>query len=443
MLPVFACVSAPPAYPLVEGFWIRNYKVFRQIAIGSSFQQSVAMDFAEGMVLPYELTPLTLFAGDTGTGKSTIFDAFAFLADCINHGIDRAFVRRGGFESVYHFNGVGPISIGIAYRPCAEPRSLIYMLNIGCDARSLRPFVETELIVYRTRQADTQPRPVLFFQNGDKYNRLIQPWVGAQDTVLEKIKQIDSSHLGLSALAEFEDLPDIPLFKRYLDKFFVACYTSGNAVSLSPPKFKFMPAGNLAIDLGRVKNKHPVEFTTIMDVIASRMPGIDKIYLETTESGRILLSFKVKGHNSLIYPAQLGEGHLRLLSLLTLFEDPIPVPLLGIEEPAAFMGHSQIASFAESLKYHVRELGGTQYLVTTGDNALIDQMDPTEVWFLSRDNNGSIYTARGIDELQFLGIDLDSVGPYWYSEYIYRDRMQTQIPTAFSESAILKPSPKM
>jgi len=404
-------------YPLIEGFWIRNYKAFRQIAIGSSFQQSVVMDFS-GEIVPYELTPLTLFAGDSGTGKSTMLDVFAFLADCINHGIHEALNRRGGFEAVYHFGGTGPISFGIVYRPCAESRSLAYMLNIDRDRKN-HPFVETEVIIYRDHQSGGQPHPILLFQNGERLNRLVQPWVGVSGSALAHVKQTDSLHLGLAALAQFEDLPDIPQFKLYLDKFFVSHYISSNAVGLSPPKFRSAPTGNLALDLKRIKDKHPAEFAGICDVIAKRLPGVEKVNFELTESGRSVLSFKVEGHEPLVYPAQLGEGTLRLLSHLTLFEDPIPTPLIGIEEPAAFMGYSQIVAFVKLIQHHIRELGGTQFLATTNSNTLIDQMDPTEVWFLMRDKHGDIQASRGLDELQFLGADLSTIGPYWYSQYLY------------------------
>jgi len=413
-------MSIPLNYPLIEGFWIRNYKAFRQIAVGSSFQQSVVMDFA-GEIVPYELTPLTVFVGDTATGKSTILDAFAFLADCINHGIGPALHRRGNFESVYHFGGAGPISIGVVYRPCGEPQSLTYVLSISYDPKMQRPFVETEAIIYRSQQPGSQPKPILLFQNGEKYARLVQPWVGASGSALQQVKQTDSMHLGLAALAEFEDLPDIPNLKRYLDKFFISCYASGNAAHLSPPQFKFTP-GDLAHDLKRIQAKHPFEFENILDVIASRMPGIEKIIYEITGTGRIRLAFRLTGIKTEVYPTLLGEGSLRLLSHLMLFEDPIPTPLLGIEEPAAFMGASQIKAFTKLISYHTRELGGTQFFVTTNNNTLIDQLDPMEVWFLSRDNDGSIHVSRGLDELQFLGVDLNTVGPYWYSEYLYREQ---------------------
>jgi len=414
-------MSVPPPYPLIEGFWIRNYKAFRQIAIGSSFQQSVVMDFEEDFV-PYELTPFTLFAGDSGTGKTTILDVFSFLGDCIKHGINTALTSRGGFKAVCHFGVTEPISIGIVYRPCAENRTLTYILNINQDQRTRIPFVEMEGIIYRDVQPDKKPCPVLLFQNGEKHTRLIQPWVGASGFDIDRVKQTRNQSLALAVLAQFEDLPDIPQFKFYLDKFFISSYISSNAANLSPPGFTTITGGNLALDLKRVKEKHQAEFSDILDVVAARLPGVEKINFFVSESGRSLLSFNVTGHDSVIYPAQLGEGTLRLLAHLLSLEDPMPTPLMGIDEPGAFMGRTQIVAFSQLIQHHIRELGGTQFLATTTNNTLIDQTDPTEVWFLSRDSTGAIRATRGLDELQFMGIDLNSVGPFWYSEYLYRDQ---------------------
>jgi predicted ATPase len=427
-------------YPLIEGFWIRNYKALRQIAIGSSFQQSVVMDFS-GDVVPYELTPFTLFAGDSETGKSTILDAFAFLADCLNLDVNEALRRRGGFEAVRYFGEEGPISIGIVYRPCAEQRSLTYMLNIGIDKKSNHPFVETEAIVYRDHQPNSQPQPVLLFKNGSNRVRHVQPWVGVSGSSLAQIKETNNLHLGLAALAEFEDLPDIPLFKLYLDKFFVSHYIASNAAKLSPPQFKMASEGNLAHDLKRFKEKHPTEFDAVWDIMTKKLPGVEKAHFELSDTGRLVLSFNMTGHNTPVYPAQLGEGTLRLLSHLTLLEDPIPTPLLGIEEPAAFMGYSQIVVFVELLQRHIRELGGTQFFATTNSSTLIDQMDPTEVWFLVRDNNGMIQASRGLDELQFLNVDIDTIGPFWYSQYLYV--AQKTNPMMGGSSVLRPPSPQM
>jgi len=426
-----------PPYPLIEGFWIKNYKTLRQIAIGSSFQQSVVTDFS-GDAVPYELTPFTLFAGDSGTGKSTILDAFAFLADSLNHGIKEALHRRGGFDAVRHFGGEGPISFGIVYRPCAEHRSLTYMLNIDID-KNRSPFVETEAIIYRDHHPGRQPYPILLFQNGSKRIRLVRPWVGSSGTALAQVKETNNLHLGLATLAQFAELPDVPQFKLYLDQYFVSQYASSSAAQLSPLQFPMPSEGNLVLDWKRIKEKYPNKFETIWEIMTRRLPGIEKVSLELTNAGRHGLSFKVPGHNIPVNPAQIGEGTLRLLSHLTLFADPTPTPLLGMEEPASFLGYSQIVAFMQLLQHHTRERGDTQVFATTNSNALIDQTDPTEVWFLTRHPNGTIQASRGLDELQFLNVDIDSLGPFWYSQYLYVEQKTNPPPG----SRILPPPPPL
>lgn len=54
----------------IEGFRIRNFRVLRDIALGKLWNLQQAEP----------LTPMTAVIGKNGVGKSTLFDAFGFLA---------------------------------------------------------------------------------------------------------------------------------------------------------------------------------------------------------------------------------------------------------------------------------------------------------------------------------------------------------------------------
>ena len=75
---------------LIEGFRIQNYRALRDVTIGklSSLQN----------IDP--LTPLTAVIGKNGVGKSTLFDALGFVADCLDTDVETAcdLKQRGGFE---------------------------------------------------------------------------------------------------------------------------------------------------------------------------------------------------------------------------------------------------------------------------------------------------------------------------------------------------------
>ncbi|MDR2761123.1 MAG: AAA family ATPase [Planctomycetaceae bacterium] len=407
--------------PVIEGFWVKNYKVLKQVSMGSSFQQSLMTDLEQELAT-YELTPLTTLIGASGAGKSTILDVFGFLADCLSLGLDEAFTRRGGFDLVYSQGGVGPISIGIVFRACSEPRPLTYALNITKKLGVATPYVESEALIYRSNIHGSTAQPIMFFQNGEKYTRHILPWHNANFADIETVKRTDQKHLALSLLGGFDDLPDVPQLKRHLEQFHLACYTPDNAAKLIPSKFKFVQSGRLETEFKRMEEKHHFELPGILDVISRKIPFVEKITFEKNEMGRTILYFKVKGVEKPFYAHQMGEGALRLLSHLMLFEDPMPTPLIGIEEPNACMDDTQTQAFVSLIRRHVNEMGGTQFFITTHQQSLVDFMDPTEVWIFDFNNEGNVQVYRALDELAFQGVDLNSVGPYWYTDYIYRNK---------------------
>lgn len=65
---------------------IRNYRVLRDISLGSLAQNS------------RPLTPLTAIIGENGSGKSSLIDALCFLSVCLKHGPEDACDARGGFD---------------------------------------------------------------------------------------------------------------------------------------------------------------------------------------------------------------------------------------------------------------------------------------------------------------------------------------------------------
>ncbi len=407
--------------PTIEGLWVRNYRLLQQIALGSSFQQSVIPD-DDSDLAPYELTPLTVLTGPGGLGKSTLLDVFAFLADCLKEGLDVALAKRGGFNAVCTQGSEGPISIGIVFRACSEPKPLTYAVNINQRRGSTNPYIESEVLVYRGVQHGVSSQPLLFFQNGDKTARHVMPWHGVTQTALDKIRRTDPKHLGLSEIGLIEDIPDAPSLLRHLESLHRACYRPDNAIGLSPPQFAAVPGERLSAELKRIEEKHRFEFGTMLQTIASRIPRMERIYIEKTESGRTYLFFKDKRFPTAFAAHQMSEGTLRLFSHLLLLEDSSPPPLVAIEEPDCYMGPELIESLARKIRTHTTEFGGTQFFLTTHNPILVDQMDPSEVWLFFEDASGVTRTCRAYDELVFQGIDINTIGPGWYGEYLYNKK---------------------
>ena len=74
----------------IEGIKIQNYGVLKDIVLGKTRTNQNAK----------ALRNLVAVIGPSGNGKSTLADAFGFIADCLEMGVEAACDanNRGGFE---------------------------------------------------------------------------------------------------------------------------------------------------------------------------------------------------------------------------------------------------------------------------------------------------------------------------------------------------------
>lgn len=105
------------------------------------------------------LTPFTVVIGKNGVGKSTLFDAFGFVADCLSKDVESACddKQRGGFERMRSLGTEESIRFDIYYREAKGERPITYELAINLDS-SGRPFVESEVLKQR-RKGQKHGRP--------------------------------------------------------------------------------------------------------------------------------------------------------------------------------------------------------------------------------------------------------------------------------------------
>ncbi|MFM7439548.1 MAG: AAA family ATPase, partial [Snowella sp.] len=130
----------------IEGFKIKNYRVLKEITLGKLWNtQNLA-----------SLTPMTAVIGKNGVGKSTLFDAFGFLSDCLKGGVEEACDARGrgGFEKIRSQGTDGSIEFEIYYKEDGNARPITYELSIDLDS-DRRPFVKKERLRQRRKGQKT------------------------------------------------------------------------------------------------------------------------------------------------------------------------------------------------------------------------------------------------------------------------------------------------
>ena len=428
--------------PIIEGIRIRNYRVLKDVTLGKHWNTP---DVAP-------LTPMTAVIGKNGVGKSSLFDAFGFLADCLKLGVEDACDERGrgGFDRIRSQGSNDPIIFDLSYRGEAGEQSITYLLHISKD-ESGRPFVSFELLYQSpTAQGDTPVRAFLVLIKGEgaawKGDTRGQQIVGsiedgvdlvrlldhfaergqssAESDDVEVVQLQDNRRLGIATLGSLAQHPRIVSFREFIEGWYLSYFTPDGARGLplaGPQRHLSIHGDNLANVVQYMQREHPNELEGILRTIAGRVPGIDKINAQRTEDGRLLLRFNDRGFEDPFYAPQMSDGTLKLFAYLLLMEDPNPPPFICIEEPENGLYHKLLEVLAAEFRAHATgENNAPQIFVTTHHPYLVDALTPEEVWVLEKGEDGFATIHRASDDpiVKAMTDEGLPLGSLWYSDYL-------------------------
>jgi predicted ATPase len=424
----------------IEGFRIKNFRTLKDITLGRLWKQQKAEP----------LTPMTAVIGKNGVGKSTLFDAFGFLADCLKVGVEEACDTRGrgGFEKLLAQGETGPIEFEVYYKEDGNARPITYELAIEID-NSGRPFVLKERLRQRRKgQKYGWPFSFLYLNygkgvvwKGKVEGRQIDEGKGEFDLIefMESIKAgkakeesretevvelEDIRKLGIATLGSMKQHPRISAFRKFIEGWYLSYFTPDAARGLplaGPQKHLNIHGDNLGNVVQFMEREHPNRFQVILKRIADKIPGIDKIDTEKTSDGRLLLRFNDKGFQDPFYAQQMSDGTLKVFAYLLLLEDPTPPPFLCIEEPENGLYHKLLESLAKEFRVHATgRKGGSQVFITTHQPYFVNALEPDEVWILEKEPSGFSTIRRASDDLLVSNLVAEGLllGGLWYSEYL-------------------------
>ena len=423
----------------IEGIRIRNFRVLRDITLGKLWNLQQAEP----------LTPLAAVIGKNGVGKSSLFDAFGFLADCLKSGVEEAcdLRGRGGFQRVRSQGQLGPIEFEIYYKEEGNARPITYELAVSEDSTG-RPCVQKERLRQRRKgQKHGWPFSFLVLNNGkgvawkgEQEGRKIDEAKGQID-IMELIKSVEDTEkeesreteiveledprkLGIATLGSLKQHPRISAFRRFIEGWYLSYFTPDAARSLplaGPQKHLNIHGDNLGNVVQFMEREHPKKFQVILDRIAAKIPGIQKIDTDKTADGRLLLRFNDKGFKDPFYAQQMSDGTLKIFAYLLLLEDPAPPPFLCVEEPENGLYHKLMESLAEEFRSHATgQKGSSQIFITTHQPYFVDALSPEEVWILEKGENGfsNIKRVSDIDIVKNMVNEGLPLGGLWYSDYL-------------------------
>ena len=424
----------------IEGFKIKNYRTLRDITLGKLWNTQKNAS----------LTPMTAVIGKNGVGKSTLFDAFGFLADCLRGGVEEACDARGrgGFERTRSQGLVGSIDFEIYYKEDRNARPITYELSIDLDSAG-RPFVKRERLRQRRKGQKTGwPFSFLILNEGkgiawkgeeegkqvdedhedfDLLNlieRLRKGKAEEESKETEVVELNDKRKLGIATLGSLKQHPRISLFRKFIEGWYLSYFTPDAARSLplaGPQKHLNIHGDNLGNVVQFMEREHSRKFQYVLENISHKIPGIQKISTEKSPDGRLLLKFNDRGFQDPFYVQQMSDGTLKVFAYLLLLEDPSPPPFICVEEPENGLYHKLLETLAQEFRAHATgRKGGSQIFITTHQPYFVDALQPEEVWVLEKGQDGFSIIKRASEDplIQNLVSQGLPLGGLWYSDYL-------------------------
>ncbi len=381
--------------PRIEYLKVQNYRALQNLELKN-------------------ITPLTVFLGANGSGKSTIFDVFAFLSECFTESLRKAWDKRGRFRELRTRGSSEPIIIEIKYRERKKSPLITYHLTI--DEENNRPFIAEEWLHWR-RGKRGKPFRFLDFKKGEG-----QVISGENpDENDERIsEQLESPEfIAVNTLGQFSKHPRVSALRKFITGWYLSYLSADNTRTIPEAGAQerlSVTGDNLPNVIQYLKEQHPPRLEEILKALSMRIPRLEKVEASIMQDGRLLLQIKDAPFSQPILAKFASDGTLKMLAYLTILYDPIPPLLIGIEEPENHLHPRLLTQLAEECR---GASANTQLMVTTHSPFFVDGLKPEELWVLYRDENGFTQAKKtsdmqGIKEFIEHGANLGSL---WMEDY--------------------------
>jgi predicted ATPase len=391
----------------IESIAIENFKVFKKASIHNIPQMAVLL-------------------GTNGSGKSTFFDVFGFLSDCLQNNVTLALNRRGGFQEVISRGcdvNKDQIKFEIKFRNDLNQKIksplITYSIEIGFDKGKV--FVNREILRYRRGQKTGKPWHFLDFSKGIGYAITNEDEYGQEGVEEKRIEQkvTNPDILAIKGLGQFEQFKAVSAFRSLLEKWYISNFKIDNGRNISDTGISnhlSITGDNLAQVTKFMYDYNRELFESILEKLPRRIPGINKVEAKETEDGRIILRFHDENFKDPFVSRYVSDGTIKMFAYMILLHDPEPHPLLCIEEPENFLHPDLLLQLCEEIREY-SERGG-QVFVSSHSPDFINGLNIDELFFIVKENGNSVVKAAINDnEVKELAKD-NQLGWLWRNHYI-------------------------
>ena len=352
----------------IESLEIHNYKVFRNVTIK-------------------DLPNMAVFLGKNGVGKTTFFDVFGFLHDCLNSNVKAALAKRGGFKEVLSRDQSGDISFVIKFRPSKDEPLITYELSIGLDEQN-KAVVKKEILRFRRGQKGA-PWKVLEFYSGEGLaaEGKLNSYEDVNLTTRKRQKLDSPDILTIKGLGQFKEFEAISTFRKLIEDWYVADFRIDAARERQEAGYSEQLSrngDNLSAVTKYIYDNHPEVFRVIIEKMKERVPGIESVEAQETEDGYVVLRFQDGKFKNPFSAKFVSDGTIKMFTYLVLLHDPEQHALLCIEEPENQLYPELLEELAEEFRIYANT--GGQVFVSTHSPDFLNSVRLEEIYILEKEN---------------------------------------------------------
>ena len=316
---------------------------------------------------------LNIFIGANGSGKTNYISFFQMMNYYLSNenGLSEFVGRHGGAEYLMYFGTRVTDTIKAKLIIHTERGENEYSVELGAAIGDSLYFKDEKIAFLSHSQKNTRNR-IIPLGAGGKSSRLLQ--IGKDDSPYNQYYVTINTMRELFNKIFFYQFHDTTP-DAYIRK---AIHSEDNSYLRSN-------GGNLSSFLHMLKKKSPKEFDKIHDVVKQIAPFIDSFLLEEDYySSYIKLKWKERNRSDYIFDiAQMSDGTLRMIALVTVLMQPNLPAVICLDEPELGLHPEAISILADLLKCASEKC---QVIIATQSSSLIDYFDPEDIVVVNKVN---------------------------------------------------------
>lgn len=365
-----------------------------------------------------DIPPFCVVVGANGTGKSTLFQVFGFLKDCLTFNVGAAIQSRGGWNELVsrgheHENMV--IELQFRMEISKVQRLVTYFLELSNANNKVE--VAREILRYKRGSAGS-PYHFLDFSfgtgravvNEDDFNK-------TEEELTKEQHYLDKSDiLAIKGLGQFQKFKAANAFRQLIENWHVSDFhinlARGSKDAAGYADHLSVTGDNLQLVANRLYNERKDIFEKIIELMKKRVPGVYSIEPEPTKDGRLILKFQDGSFKDPFIDKYVSDGTIKMFAYLLLLYDPAPHPLLCVEEPENQLYPKLLWELAEEFRAYTNR--GGQVFVSTHSPDFLNATRLEEVfWLVKKAGYTQVLRAKDDNQLAAFMAAGDQMGYLW------------------------------